>query len=426
MVIKRTFTDKQSRLIAWILVLFTTGIGGSRQTWDYVYFSDLQVFQRLTLAQPHYQLAGLLLVASVYFLAKSVDRKSLKYFIIAVATGLLSAHFFAPGMLVIFAALPLYTLVYAIKNGRSVCNQVLPKLLIYIFFTGLPMVYFKYVCRTYPWNMLANGERMFALDFNLADYLLFIGPIIVLAIAGLVATVKAQKVNSFLLLSALWISVHPLFVLLPFSKYGINPLRFLQAPYFFFYGIIGSIGLMRLSTMIKSHFPRISEQVFAGLMVCICLISGIGMYRASIRFITNRNWYGMSKMGYVSRDALAAFGWLRDHTRKQTRIMTGLDTGVLVDAFTTDWAYASSFINANDVDPATYQVLFDNEYRFYAGQMEPAEVAEFWRETQIKYVYFGNDELLHLHLYGAGSELKYAGLTLVYRNPTVYIYKVTQ
>jgi hypothetical protein len=405
--------------------LFSTGIilpenlsfPGFVFGWDKIR-QDMQVFQRMTILQQHYMLGAIFSIPSFYLLSLTFQKRNIKLFLISAALAFLAAQEFMPAMLVIFGALGLY-LIFILTQYRGFINvfKLLPQVFAYITFSIPPIIYQWYLSHNYEWNTFPRAERMFSIHLTPVDYIFMVGLIFIPAVFVIPLVVKGK--NIFLQLCVAWILAHMIEFFIVDKVVAMNPWRFVNTPFFIFYGILGSYGLIRLFNFLYrwSKFLAIG---FIIVSVSLITYSSLLTYWYSYNYNLERTWYEIP-VGYPKNEDYQALQWLSSSGKKEVNVLSDPNTAMLILGLSPDYVYISRWGEAH-LD--SYYEILNPLISFYRNWFTDQEGCDFLHNTKMTYVFFGEMEQETLISSGGVVDLKYSCLKPVYKNNKTIIYQV--
>jgi hypothetical protein len=425
-IVKRIFSIKYQRILAYFLILFSTGIilpenmsfPGFIFGWDKIR-QDMQVFQRTTILQQHYMLGAMFSIPSLYLLSLTFQKRNIKLFIFAAILAFLAAQEFMPAMLVIFGALGIYILFIYIRD-RGLINvfRIIPQVFAYFTFAVPPILYQWYLSHFYEWNTFPRAERMFSIHLTPVDYIFMVGLIFIPAISTIPQILRGK--NIFLQLCATWILAHMIEFFVVDKVVAMNPWRFVNTPFFVFYGIIGSYGLFNIRKYLSNHLSVHIANGFMIMSIIIIIGSSYITYWYSFNYNLERTWYEIP-IGYPKSEDYEAFKWLSLYGKKEVNVLSSSDTAMLVLGLTSNYVYISRWGEAH-LD--SYFDILDPLLIFYRNWYSDEAGCNFLHSTKMTYVFFGEMEQEILITGGNDKSLKYSCLSPVYQNQATIIYKV--
>ncbi|OGG11946.1 hypothetical protein A2Z00_04015 [Candidatus Gottesmanbacteria bacterium RBG_13_45_10] len=426
-IVRALFTKIYERVGAYTLILFGSYVSSRWLTKEV--FADMApfdslVFNRLTQAMPHYLLGGLATVASLYFLARVLDRpRTYKSFIAASLLGFVASNSYAPNMVLILSSFPVYMLFVLLSRGKqkdtiAYLGSRIGILIAYAGIICIPIFYARYV-QAIVWNTMrttTHVEQLNPFRLSVVGYLFAVGLPYILSIIGLPSIIRSKKTLPLLFSS--WIVVHPLgeYILSPLLQ--INYVRYFLTPYFVVFGILAIYGIKQLSVSLAGSRRRLSLAFF-WMSLILVLVSGAMSYQANLRRSTM--CFCMSPIfdyAYPRRDIMNGVTWIRNHTKEQDIVLSGLYPGTLISAFSGNHVFASWWYRL--VEPPDFAQSSLLLTQFYTGQMDEQAAVDFLRQEKISYVFF--DAITDNN----AKSLPYTGLAPVYEKGNVHIYRVIQ
>lgn len=425
--IRSLFRSKFERVIAYLVVLFGAYFPDGHNILTQMFPVDGMVFQRTTVGAIHYLLGNTLAIASVYFLAKSLDDlKSIRFFVLSAFCGVVSAEVNAPGMILVLTALPFYVLLYGgmVIYHHKKLSLVVKHIVIlfdYALLVCASLLYVHYVMSN-VWGaynlMLIETYNPFAL--TAWQYIAAMGLTYVLSFFSLPALLKKGRTLALLLIP--WLVVHPVSEFFFPSLLNINHVRFFLTPYFVVFGILATVGITNIAKYVSGIIPSIKHNLIVIIIVILVVISCVTAYGVSYNKIRvcfcNPDSFAF---GYPRRESMDAIRWLRDNTKEQDIVLTNYYAGNLIPAFAGNrvyinwWYYLAYPTISNEVHSQMKQF-----YDFRTNSEENARA--FVSREHIAYVVYSSEE----HLYIGVNDLPYPFLHEVYRNGEVSIYRVDQ
>jgi hypothetical protein len=420
-IIKSTIRNKLLEVTAFFLTLFTTGIYPQTlpDNWQSLLIFDIHVFQRIAASRPHYLIASLTSIVSLFLLTKFIDRKRTFYLFFASILGFCASTTFFPSEIIIISSLIIY-LVYRFFHDRSIKLNVLLSLSVFFYSTiaSIPIIYLYWNRNIFDLNQIAILEKSLALSFTIWDFIRFNGLILIPVVAAIPFIFK-KHLTWYLLCLFYLISYFVLIIACLQKWLFFNPLRFLQVPIFFPEAILAVYGFLEISNFLKQF--RVHRFVYIGLfMISVGAItfSGINGYKTSLYYFKVTDIYQDGQYGYPYTDDYNAFTWL-SHDKPQI-ILASPITGTLIQALTPHSAYVTAWFNFYDI-PEKETITY-NQYAFFQNVLTSDAAINFLTENKIKYVYYGPNEKL-AYLNEPDSTLIYPNLIEVYQNNRVTIYQ---
>lgn len=398
------FKEKNLRLAAFLLTLFSTAIGSKNLL--LALWSPLTAFQRAAY-YPHYLIGFCLLLLIIPLIANLMEKNHWQKLATASLLGIAIALIHSPAIICLYLSFPFYLISRFLQKDRW--SEILRKTIILGLFaviSCLPLLYFKQVSQSYPWNLIPKLDLFYSLNKNISLFpLLFgIGPTAFLAIIGSYHAAKSK--NQILTLLFPWSFTYLIGFFWFYQFISTNSIRFLQTPYFLFLSILS---VTPLQTLAKK--TRIDILVLAALF----LVPSIGGLKTALE--TNRINFAPS-FWYINSpiEIKAAYDWLAKNTKEQDTVLSAKDNGMLIAALAGNTPYITHLVESLDEFP----VLENNTAGFYCHQWNEREAKKFLQEEHISFVFYSDEEK-----YFCGRDtLNYPFLIPIFTNARVVIYKV--
>lgn len=423
--IRSVFRKPLTQYLALFLVLYPTGIiiPGTWQGWEQYRF-DFQVFQRTTLQAPHYMLASIFSLISLYLLSVWFNSKSSRVYLFSCVSGFLTSQFFAPAGLMNILTVAVFTFFYLLTGWKNLAVNIRQKLLpivIYASLSGMPFIYLKYLQDFYDHNTFAKSEFLIQPMISWLQYpWQIIGLVFFPAIIGVYVVFRKSR-NIFLKFAAVYILIHPFALIYIKDLIHINTIRFLQVPYYVFYGLLAAYGLESMISGIKPRYKKLGLGLI-GLSLLVMLGVSIHTYKQSLVFLSKIEISDSIDLGYPKNDDLAVLNWIRNRRIINKIILSDTIAGMQIQALTFNRAYATLWLLFQRVPDAE---IMANIYRFYYHQMSDTEAREFLFKNNIDYVFVGGTEWSYMKSSGL-SGLPYTVLKPVYAKGESQLYEVVK
>jgi hypothetical protein len=425
-IIGSLFTRKRDRIIAWILILFSGSImrPGDYHGFFYTAAIETLVTYRLLLAMPHYLIGNICGLLSLVYLVKTMEHpNNVRTFILSVVAGAISSLTYAPTMVLILLTIPLYVLVWFIREKMSKTGDVripcpLGVLFAYVSFVIIPILYVKWVT-AYVWEgfrAISHIEKLNPFTLLPGEYLLDVGVVYVLAFIALPEILKSKNTLSIFLF--FWIIIHPVAIFFISGLLDLNTIRFFLTPYIVVFGILAVYGIQRITVLVP---VRWKTTLTIGLAV-ITLLAGAVSYQANY----NRTHLCFCMQpyhtyAYPTKSVMNAIFWLRDHTKEDDTVLSLYYAGNLIPAFAGNCVYISWWYRLAEL-PNVYS-METSVADFYKGDV-PVETAKKFIDTNhISYVFWGEEERAQAPI---ATILPYPFLKDVYNTAGTVIYRVVE
>jgi len=425
--IRACFSRSSIRILAYVFVLFGTSI-----SWPLQHFSftdgavyDVLVFQRMTVAMPHYLLGGICSTLSLLFLSRALSHpKAYGSFIAASVTGVFASSFYAPNMVLIVSGFPLYILFDAISTyGKTRIfkwnTSAIGTLIAYALVIAIPIVYVRYIVGYY-WQDLNTAKLEFLNPFKLTffEYVCALGIMFVISIFSIPTVIKRKNIS--LMLLATWVIVHPIgeFFLSPYLH--LNPIRYFLTPYFVGFGILAAVVIEEFGTLVIRIGQYRKQYTLYCVLVLLVLATGTYTYARAFKR-ANRCFcqYGILDFAYPQRSVMDGISWLRTHTNPSDIVLSGYRAGMLIPAFSGNRVYTSWWYKL--IQPSSFPIVLDGLADFYRQNLSEDDAKAYLKRYNISYIFYSDEEYM---LKPSAWGLQYPFLTEVYNHAGVMIYTV--
>jgi len=390
------------------------------------WFSVMDSLQRITFI-PHV-LAGQALI--VFLVMALSDREILAKpgnWIFLGILALLLGLVFPPGLLLVGVACGYLILLELREVGSKKWwkESVLPRLSVGVI-SAPSLLYLALMVTIYPWKRLVEFDVLNPVAFKLSEYLLAMGPVLPLGLAGLVLALRKKSVA--LRPAVAWaLAFLTLFIGFHFVPQQ-HPLRYSEVlPHvplailtaYLFYTLAGWRGYSNWSNW--SNWTN-----WVKLVPITIILLGLGVMYSSYLwqrdFVDHKlhsSWPLVPSGSYVMyplKNFIDGMTFLRGNTPRTSVVLSRETTGNYLPVYAGNTAY---FGHANTVKYEEKKWLVQG---FFAGQMNAEQALQWLKEAGIAYIFFGPQEQ------EAGStarlEKLYPFLSAVYENPQVVIFKV--
>lgn len=427
--IRSVIPPMAGRVAAYILVLFGSGI--VLPSWQFSFpdgaIYDVLVFQRMTLAMPHYLLGGMFSLLSLSLLSRVFVRPhAYMSFIFATVTGILVAFFYAPDIVLIVSSFPLFMATSVLSGWirhkkLTVSVAQLGVICTYGAIVLLPVLYVRYIVGYY-WQDLNTGKMEFLNPFTLtlSEYLFVMGVPYILAIFSLPIVLK--KGTPLLIFLWTWAVMHPVgeFVLSKFMH--VNPIRYFITPYYVAFGILSGVLLTDIVGWARTRFSLLwPNKIYAVLLILILGTSIFSYQRTMRRSELCFCQPAVLDFGYPTKTVMRSVMWLRQNTKPGDIVLSGYHAGMLIPAFAGNRVYTSWWYKL--IEPPSFPAVLGALSGFYRQAVDDTAAYTFLQTYDISYVYYSPEEHA-LNLSGWG--LTYPFLTEAYNEGDVIIYRVEQ
>jgi len=417
--ISRVFEKKIHRLIAYCLALFSSGMDNQGATYIQIW-SPLGVFQR-SAYYPHYLFAFIFSLLSINFLNQALEKKNPKKLFWAGFFGFLTSLIHAPNSVNLYLVLVFYTLTIFYLNWWQKKNfkQLLPKisyLLIYFLVSFLPIIHFYLLSRSYPWNLLGQGDTKFDLGRILPQSMVIyaVGPTLFFSFYG--SWLLLKKKDSLSLMLSPWSISYLLgyFVVDRISPY--NSQRFLQTPFFVILAILATLALADLSSRLSRKLKIAEGKILIIFALILLSPSWPAMLKSWSINWENFQWAG-DYLYFTQPETLAAIRWLGKNTTERQIVLADKINGELIAALAGNFPYVNTEIT--NFPDELFNRLENSLSNFYRQTQTNEEAKKFLQDNKINFVFWSDQE----KRIALKDNLDYPFLTKVYENKQTIIYK---
>ena len=421
--ISALFPSPLIRMIGFFLCLFSTGviIPGIHKGWIVVR-SDMQVFQRTTALQIHYLLAAITTLISIMGLSKSIFDKKPAGFIISCIAGFVCAYVFTPASIVLISSLFPFAiyLIFSVKLKKDLL-RIFGLLFVYAVFSIVPVIYLFLNRNKYDLNIFTLSEYLLKSNIDALSYILFVGPVMITALLALPLVLKQG--NRLMVLIASYVLVHPFctLVLAPILK--VNPMRFIQTPYFIMYAVLSTLWFEKLYLKLRKITTKLVALGLSVFLVLIIIIPSISTYKLSLNYFSEMHDWDFFDLGYPYQDEMKVIQYLASIDRKEDVVLSDVMAGTILQAYSTKKAVATWFV-INFLPSDTSANILNPIRIFYKQEMSNDQAREFLKNNSISYVLFTEIEWSHLFYATGKTELSYPFLVPLFRSGKDILYKV--
>lgn len=405
---------------SWPIPVFSNNewrFGGYMPWW-----SIMDSLQRITFI-PH-MLAGQALI--VFLLVAMAQAKVMQKAGNWVMLGILSCMLgivFPAGLMFVFAALGVFVildLLYRLPmrtkewNGWAIERIAGPAIVALI--SAPTVLYFSLVVKVYPWKRLIDYALLHPQPFNLQDYLLAVGPMLILGLIGGIWVLVKRERRLFVFVA--WVVAWFTCIIAFQHIKQESPLRFTemlpQVP----------LGILAAYLFIDvSRLGNIWKKAAIGIAAILILL-GLGTMYSSWRwqkeFLDQKITATQplvptgSYVMYPLKDFVAAINFIQNTTSRTTVILSETTAGNYIPVYSGNTVYVGQ---ANTVNTEQKEPVVKD---FFAGAMSAEQAKEFLTANALHYIFFGPQETADGGIWDLTKT--YPFLTQIYSNSNVRIY----
>lgn len=418
--------DLAQRLVCYLLVCFSAGFGWvvlltGRFTilgFDLIDFKmpEAHIFFTV-LTFPHFAVgANLLLV--IFILALLFYRtRRLKYMALAGAAGLMMGIVHPYNMLIVAGTLGVWLLIMFWQERRLPIYEAAGTILLGLIALP-PFVYYSYVFRTNP-AFVAWAAQSGSPSPHPVHYLLGYGPLLILAVPGMVRL--ARKANEKSILPLIWVAVVGVLIYAPLKQQrrmveGVHiPLSVLATTGLYTYylpRLERSKAIRKLMTVRRKAYSRQSMRNFIVYLVLVITVPSNLYIMASLAATASQHPYPF----FHERAEIEAIEWLGRETEPTETILAAYGTGSYIPSRINHRVFAGYW-----AETAQYDTKIGLVDRFFQQDTPDSWRMELLEHHHIAYLFYGPRE----RMLGAFDPVNSAYLSPSFANSLVTIYRVT-
>ena len=283
----------------------------------------------------------------------------------------------------------------------------------------LPILYIKITTSIYPWKTLLDFDQQNRISVNIIDYILTLGPVFFIGMAGLIL-VLIKKKQEFLSLVTWIIGASILLILFKFFPYA-SELRFVQTANHIPLAILSVYFINFLFVKYKNSIIRYSTYIVVFFTIILGLVQIYFSVKSQTQFIFQRARATIPLVPYPPQvmypltDFYNGLKWLENNTSHQTVVLSKITAGNYIPAYSGNFVYLGHSGETPDYNNRSEKV---NE--FFSGNLLEKQALEFLKTENISYIFYGPQEKEN----SSKNINIYSFLTSVYQSPFVTIYKI--
>ena len=360
---------------------------------------------------PPHLLASLTLIVLIFLLSLlAFENYKLIYSLAAGFSALFLFQFHPYHLPTIFGVLGVFLLFCFFKDKKLNFNY-LKHYFILLLFSLPPVIYYFWTLQNF-WVRKAHFLQNITLTPSLLMVLLGYGFLIPFTLIGIFYILKKKEKNKKDIFLLSWVFTQSLLIYspLPFQRRLTEGLQIALA-------ILTVFGLFYLKDWLKEKpiFQKYFKEVFSNKIFLIYLFF-ILFFLSNFTIIANdlslylKNYDGM----YLKKEAQEAMFWIRENTEEESIILSSLETGNLIPAFSLRQVYLGHLHGTAQAKEKLAQLE-----RFFQEGNDDRKLA-FFKENKIDYLFFGPEERKLVQF--NPEEKNY--LEKVFSNNEVTIYKI--
>ena len=405
---------------SWPILVFHKGewrFGGYMPWW-----SVMDSLQRITFI-PHMLVGQALIVFLLVAMSRrSVMKKAGNWVMLGLLACILGVVFPA-GLGFVFAAwgvFVIFDLLYRLPLSRRERTSWMMERLVGPAIVGImsapTVLYFSLVVKVYPWKRLIDYAILHPQPFNLREYVLAVGPMLLFGVIGGIWVLVKRESRFFVFVAwtVAWMALILVFQYVPQE----SPLRFTE--------MLPQVPLGILVAYLCMQAVRnLGRLRYLGILVPMVLVLvGFGQMYSSWRWqkefldqkiiATQPLVPTGSYVMYPLKDFFAAIVFIQDNTSRDTVILSETTAGNYIPVYSGNTVYVG---HANTVNSEQKERIVKE---FFAGAMTPAQAKEFLTANNLHYIFFGPQEIADGGIWDLTKA--YPFLTQIYRNSYVAVY----
>lgn len=345
--------------------------GGAMPWW-----TIMDALQRITFV-PH-MLAGQALI--IFLLVAMTDEDTMRRPGNWIFLGLLAfllGVVFPPGLLFVFAVVGVYLGIRGLGGLRELGG----KIAIIGMISAPSLLYLALALRVYPWKRLTDFSVLHPQPFNLWDYVVAVGPLLILGGIGGLGVLWEKKKELYLWVA--WVLAWAGFILLFQYVPGESPLRFTE--------MMPQVPLAILAVYFFSKIKKIGYIIPIALVV-VNFAQLYSSWRWQKEFIDQKITATQplvptgSYVMYPLRDFVGTMIFIQDHTKRTDVILSETTAGNYMPVYSGNTVYVG---HAGTVATEQKEQIVN---AFFSGRMGQSGAKEFLTANNLHYIFFGPQE----------------------------------
>lgn len=327
---------------------------------------------------PHFLMGHIGLTGIILLLLIFIRKKNPLHLLGAVFLGLVTGFAHPPSLGMVYYIFGCYLLLHLIplilRKKYSHIPELMQNALFFLVFVLLTIPSLIIVVREtqtiFPWTLMKNQESLFYY-IPLGEYILSLGPVFILGIAGLIISRKTQMIL------LIWVIFDILMI--PFSQ----KISLLHLPTFANIRFLSMALYLPLSVGAGSLIPvlkRKTAPVFTYGLLAACAILTFSVYPHSIKSYVS-DMAGFTYNLYPPQALVAAYQYLDGQPDREKVIYSRRVDSLLLPLYARNQLYYSQAVYTLNHD-----LKMKEADKFYSGSLKECEVYEFLKNRNISYL----------------------------------------
>lgn len=385
------------------------------------WWQELDILKRISFI-PHDTLNYIIISALSILLSFSSKSKNNKYFIIICFLLFVSVFIQPSSALLFLVSWTLYQTIIILWSGtleKDKIIKLIKQTAVLFIVVFIPILYIKTVTSIYPWKTLLDFDQKYRLSVNLKEYILTLGPLFFIGVAGLILVLFKKK-QELLSLVTWIIGVSILLILFKFFPYQ-SELRFVQTANHIPLAILSVYFISFLISRYKNIIFRYCIYIIMSFIILLGLVQVYFSIKSQTQFIYQRARATIPLVPYPPQvmyplnDFYNGLKWLEINTSHQTVVLSKITAGNYIPAYSGNYVYLGHAGETPDYDKRTEKVD-----EFFSGSLTEKSAFDFLKNENINYVFYGPQEKEN----SVKDINQYSFLIPMYKSPLVIIYKV--
>lgn len=417
------FTEIKKRFTAFLLISFSSGLGGIAASFLYkdkvrLWPMDLWVSESntfLTFYQSAHYIASISLMFAIFFLfLLSLENGKKKYPLIGGISALLYFNFHPYYLLTIFSVVGAYLLILLLRKERAKFVKGLKYIFILAVISLPAIIYHGYKFIFDPITKAKapqNSCPTAILPITIISY----GLPLFLALYAIYHTIKNKtNIDHKKLFVIVWLIVNFILIYVPFISFQRKLTEGMQFPIV----ILATSGIfIFLEKIKKSKNILVAEIKTNKYLKYLFLIPMVFIFISSNIYVLTENFVvANQKLNYMHNDYKESMEWLKDNTQKDETILAQFVNGNIIPSISNRKVYLGHWSET----PNRMEKM-DIVAWFFKENNEDQQKKEFLKNSRVNYIFFSPMED------GLGNfdpDTKNY-LKKIYTNDNIRIYKFT-